>query len=348
MIDRRLLVLGGLAGLALPASGSAQPGGPPRPGGNQGGAPAGAGGNPGGGQPGNAGGTLGTRLGNQRTQPRDASRGQDTAQPRAQPPRISAMILSQSYRSSPGLTLANTGSDAALMARTFQQLRFDSVTVQSDGGAPETMARIATYLGTIDTNTIALLYMAGHGVEIGGENLLLLDGASSFLSLQTLVQLLQQRAGVTVLFLDACRNNPFGNVAAAISGRSLTRTMLSQDGNDIRIQTVGMDELRGAPRETLGRLRAFSLQGSQIKIVFSTDPANVAFDGARPGSRHSPFAEALARHLRQPISLDDIVALTTGDVVRATRRMQSPWSQGSIDRPIYLSWRRRRLQASYG
>ena len=39
--------------------------------------------------------------------------------------------------------------------------------------------------------------------------------------------------------------------------------------------------------------------------------------------------------------------VTTGDVVRATRRMQSPWSQGSIDRPIFLSWRRRRLQASY-
>ena len=88
-----------------------------------------------------------------------------------------------------------------------------------------------------------------------------------------------------------------------------------------------------------GRLRAFALQGSDIKIVFSTDPANVAFDGARPSSRNSPFAEALARHIRQPVSLDDIVALTTGDVVRATRRMQSPWSQGSIDRPIFLSGR---------
>ena len=63
-----------------------------------------------------------------------------------------------------------------------------------------------------------------------------------------------------------------------------------------------------------------------------------------PSSRNSPFAEALARHIRQPISLDDIVALTTGDVVRATRRMQSPWSQGSIDRPIFLSGRGRRVQ----
>ena len=345
MIDRRQLMIGGLAGLIAPASLQAQPGGP-RPGGA--GPPAGGGNNNAAGAqglPGGQGGTIGSRLGGQRQG--NSQQEQMPGQQTPQPPRISALILSQSYQSSPGLTLANTSRDAALMARAFQQLRFDSVTVQTDGGAPETLARLAAYLRTVDSNTIALLYVAGHGVEIGGENLLLLEGATSFLSLQMLVQLLQQRAGVTVLFLDACRNNPFGNVAAAMSGRRLTRTVMVQEGDDVRIQTVGMDELRGAPAETLGRLRAFALQGSQIKIVFSTDPANVAFDGARPGSRNSPFAEALARHIRQPMSLDDIVALTTGDVVRATRRIQSPWSQGSIDRPIFLSWRRRRLQRAY-
>lgn len=346
MIDRRQLLAGGLAGLIVPALAEAQPGPPPRPGGNQGGNAGATGGNPAGGQVGNNGG-LGSRIGPRAERRAGSQREQGTTRPDAQPPRISALILSQSYQSSPGLTLANTARDAALMARTFRQLRVDWITTQADGGAPETMTRIAAYLRTVDANTIALLYVAGHGVEIGGENLLLLDGGSSFLSLQALVQLLQQRAGVTVLFLDACRNNPFGNVAAAIAGRRLTRTIMAQEGDEIRIQTVAMDELRAAPAETLGRLRAFTLQGSQIKIVFSTDPANVAFDGARPSSRNSPFAEALARHLRQPVSLDDIVALTTGDVVRATRRMQSPWSQGSIDRPIYLSWQRRRLQGAY-
>ena len=350
MMDRRQLVIGGLAGLLTPALADAQqgrPGGPapaPPP------APAAGGGNnnPAGAAqnlPGAQSGEIGSRLGGQRQG--NMQQEQMPNPQRPQPPRISALILSQSYQSSPGLTLANTNRDAALIARAFQQLRFDSVTVQSDGGAPETMARIAAYLRTVDANTIALLYMAGHGVEIAGENLLLLEGGTSFLSLQTLVQLLQQRAGVTVLFLDACRNNPFGNVAAAVAGRSLSRTIFVQEGNEVRIQTVALDELRGAPAETLGRLRAFSLQGSQIKIVFSTDPANVAFDGARPSSRNSPFAEALARRIRQPISLDDIVALTTGDVVRATRRMQSPWSQGSIDRPIFLSGRGRRVETPF-
>ena len=341
MIDRRQLVIGGLAGLIAPALAHAQPGG--GPGGGPGGpGPGGAG--PGGGPQGNPGG-QGGQPGDRRDASRDQQGGQ--GQQQLQPPRINALILSQSYQASPGLTLANTTRDAALMARSFQRLRFDSVMLHSDGSAAETMARIAAYLRAIDTNTIALLYMAGHGVEIGGENLLLLEGGTSFLSLQALVQLLQQRAGVTILFLDACRNNPFSSVAAAVSGRRISRAVANPGEEQVRIQTVGLDELRAAPAQTLGRLRAFPLQGSQIKIVFSTDPANVAFDGARPGSRNSPFAEALARHIRQPVSLDDIVALTTGDVVRATRRMQSPWSQGSIDRPIFLSGRRRREQASF-
>jgi uncharacterized caspase-like protein len=264
-----------------------------------------------------------------------------------QPPRIDALVLSQSYQASPGLTLANTTRDAALIARSFQQLHFDSVTLHSDGSNALTMAHIAAYLRRIDANTIALIYLAGHGVEIGGENLLLLEGGATLLSLQALVLLLQQRAGVTILFLDACRNNPFGNVAAAISGGRVARAIQREQSEDVQIQTVRLDELRAAPNETLGRLRAFSLQGSGIKIVFSTDPANVALDGARPSSRNSPFAEALARHIRQPVSLDDIVAHTTGDVLRATRRVQSPWSQGSIDRPIFLSGRGRRQQAAF-
>ena len=141
----------------------------------------------------------------------------------------------------------------------------------------------------IDANTIALVYLAGHGVEIGGENLLLLEGGATFLSLQALVQLLQQRAGVTILFLDACRNNPFGNVAAAISGGRVARAIQPGQSGDVQIQTVRLDELRAAPNETLGRLRAFSLQGSGIKIVFSTDPANVALRRRPAGQPQQPL-----------------------------------------------------------
>jgi uncharacterized caspase-like protein len=334
MVDRRQVVLGGLAGLIAPAIARAQagPGGPAGPG-------------PASGPAGSALGTAGAT--GSRVQPRTTDRRDATTEPpsqtAAQPARIEALILSQSYQATPSFALANTTRDATLIARSFQRLRFDQVAVHSDGAPGDTIERIAFYLAGIDANTIALVYLAGHGLEIAGENLLMLEGGTAFLSLQALVQVLQQRAGITILFLDACRNNPFDRLAAG--GRVSRAVSLGQAG--VQLQTVSLDELRGASFDPPSRLRAFSLQGSGVKIVFSTDPANVAFDGARPSSRNSPFAQALARHIRDPVSLDDIISLTTGDVIRATRRVQSPWSQGSIDRPIFLSGWRRRRQGSF-
>lgn len=325
MIDRRYALLGGLAGLLAPAIAAAQGGG-------------GGGGGQGGG---NAGGAAGQDRIGERAGERSGFVPQQSIdvplQP--QPPRIRAFVVSQSYRSTPAYTLANTTRDAALIGRSFQHLNLDSVSALVDADPAQTMAGIASYLRTVDENTIAIVYVAGHGVEIGGENLLMLEGGTDFLSLQALVQALRERAGIAILFLDACRNNPLA--APPPADAQISRT-LTRDG--VRLQTANIEELRARAGGAAGRIRPFTLQGSGIRIIFSTDPANVAYDGVS-GSSNGPFAAALARFIRRPMSLDDIVSLTTGEVLRATRRRQSPWSQGSIDRPIYLSGPRRRLQS---
>jgi len=321
MIDRRHFVLGGLSGL-LGASAYAQGG----PGQGGGGTPQGPGPNP-------------------QERVSGGYRGDDSLQmdemPQPQPPRINAFIVSQSYRSTPNFTLANTTRDAALMSRAFQQMRFDSVAALVDADPQSTLTGIASWLRTVDSNTIALVYVAGHGIEIGGENLLMLEGANGFLSLQALVHALRERAGIAVLLLDACRNNP---LAADVGAGAVVSRTIGTRGSDLGLQTMSLDELRARSGGAPGRLRPFILQGSGIRIVFATDPANVAYDAVE-GSRNGPFARALARYIRRPISLDDIVSLTTGEVLRSTRRRQSPWSQGSIDRPIFLSGPRRRLQS---
>lgn len=324
MIDRRHVVLGGLAGALASAAARAQGGGGGG-GGGQGPAGPGAGG-------------LDDRARQDRI-PDIPMQDMDPL-PQPQPPRIRAFVVSQSYQSTPAYTLANTTRDAALVARSFQQLNLDAVSAMVDAGPDQTLAGIANYLHTVDANTIAMAYVAGHGLEIGGENLLMLEGGEAFLSLQAFVQALRERAGIAILFLDACRNNPL--TGAVPADAQVSRT-LARDG--VRLQTANLEELRARSRGQAGRIRAFTLQGSGIRIVFSTDPANVAYDGVS-GSRNGPFAEALARFIRRPVSLDDIISLTTGEVLRATRRRQSPWSQGSIDRPIYLSGPRRRLQSS--
>jgi len=324
VIERRHVLIGGLAGLIVPALARAQGGG----------GPGGPGPQP---QP------RPNEPELRRPDPLDQGQMQSMEQtgPVAQPPQIRALILSQSYRATPRFTLANTTGDAELIVRAFRRLDFDSVIHHGDGSPAETSARIAAYLDSLDPNTIALVYVAGHGVEIGGENLLLLEGAESFLSLQSLVQTMRQRAGVVILFLDACRNNPFG--AEDVARAQVSRAVSLEPADAVRLQTISLGELRaasGAP----GRLRPFQLQGSNIRIVFSTDPANVALDDVE-GSRNGPFATALARHIRRPYSLDDIISLTTGEVVRVTRRAQYPWSQGSIGRPIYFSGPNRRRRS---
>lgn len=340
MIGRRALLLGGVGGLLTCVVVRAQPAppqAPPRPG-PQGGVGASGGAN----QP--QAGPAGAETGSRVPRGNPGATGQIAAPRReVDPPRLNALVISQSYAASPQLALANTARDAALIARTFRDLRFDRVTAIDRGSVQELLAQIQTYLDTLDRNTIAIVYAAGHGAEIGGENLLLLDDGTGFLSLQALLEVLQARAGVTVLFLDACRNNPLAG--RIVPGASLTRAVTRQSSR-VALQTLSLGEVQTRGSAGSPSLRPFSLQGHGVRIVFSTDPANFALDGARPNSRNSPFAAALARRLRTQLSLDDMISLATGDVIRATRGVQSPWSQGSIDRPIFLSGPRRRAQGS--
>lgn len=341
MIDRRTLLVGSLAGLALPNLAKAQPPG----GGGGGGQPPGGGGGTGG-APAGGGGGFASRLNQNEAQRQgrqdQAGRQMPEGMPQPQPPRIQSLILSQNYRDT-AFALPNVANDALLMAQSFRRLAFDGVAVHADGGAPETARQVSDYLRNIDGNTIAILYAAGHGIEVNGENLLRL-GNGSYLSLQSLVQVLQARAGVTILFLDACRRAPAQVAPMRADALTVVRADPGEPDQVVRLQTVEMEAQRRSAAADVGPLGPFWVQGSGIRIVFSTDPANVALDGVRPDSRYSPFAQSLARRIREPVSLDDIIALTTGDVLRATRRAQSPWSQGSIGRPIFLSGRRRRTQ----
>jgi uncharacterized caspase-like protein len=249
---------------------------------------------------------------------------------------VHALILSQSYAGNPSIALPNTARDARLIADSFRRLGFQRTTIIGDGPTQDILSNVNTFLGQLDQQKIAVFYLAGHGIELAGENLFMLSDGASYISLQALVQTLQECAGVTVLFLDACRNNP-----AAIGGSEarLARAVPVRQADAARAQLdiVPVQFVRAAEAQVRPGLRAFALPGSGVKIVFSTDPGNVAFDGATVTSRNSPFAKALARRLRDRVSIDDVVSLTTGDVLAATGRRQAPWSQGSLDRPIYLS-----------
>ena len=118
---------------------------------------------------------------------------------------------------------------------------------------------------------------------------------------------MEREAPTNILFLDACRNNPLArNLAGAMGTRSAV----------------------------IGRGLAAVESGAGTLISFSTQPGNVALDGA---GRNSPFAGALVKHLSS--SQDDlgsILIAVRNDVMEKTERKQVPWEHSAMTRRFYF------------
>ena len=114
-------------------------------------------------------------------------------------------------------------------------------------------------------------------------------------------RIMEQQTNTNILFLDACRDNPLA--------RNLSRGM-------------------GTRSTDVGRGLARIESGVGTLISFSTQPGNVALDGA---GRNSPFAGALVKQLAS--STDDLGAMlitVRNDVMKETQRKQVPWENSAL------------------
>jgi TPR repeat protein len=106
------------------------------------------------------------------------------------------------------------------------------------------------------------------------------------------------------VFLDACRDNPFGGT------RSSTAPVVGR----------GLAAIQSDP----GTL-----------IAFATQPDNTASDGS---GRNSPFTEALLKRIVRPgTDMADVLRRVTRDVVSATKGEQVPWNHSSLTESLVLS-----------
>jgi uncharacterized caspase-like protein len=249
------------------------------------------------------------------------------------------LVVAISYRgAASGLALGNTLNDGALIESQLRRLNFRSVQRIDDANEAAFRQTINQYIARLSGNDIAFIYIASHGVQIGGQNYLLLNDGLTFVSILSVIRLARAATDTVVLLLDACRNNPFERLPAAARG---VRAMAARGqpgatrSSDAAVTFVSERLITEAAK--LQRLGVFELQGTGIRIVFATDPNNFAADYVTSGDRNSPFANAIARRIVERRSLDDVISLATGDVVKATGGTQSPWSQGSIGRPIFLA-----------
>ena len=152
---------------------------------------------------------------------------------------------------------------------------------------------------------VVLLYYAGHGFQVSGQNYLVPvdaqlssvnDLSDQTVPLADILAAMQNSPGLKLVFLDACRDNPFG---------------------------VGLDDVPGA-----GSGLARVSTAADFMFVYATQPDNVAYDGT---GRNSFFTEAMLNHIYTPGQ--DISEMTTNvrrDVLAATGGRQIPWENSSL------------------
>jgi uncharacterized caspase-like protein len=163
---------------------------------------------------------------------------------------------------------------------------------------------------------LAVLFYAGHGVQVDGHNYLIPTDAKlkrradldfELIDSDRVIASLESGAKATVVFLDACRDNP------------LAANLLAQ-GDRGGFLSRGL-----APQATAS---------SGALIAFSTAPGRVASDGA---GRNSPFTTALLRNMLTPgLEIKSLMTRVRSEVAAATHDAQIPWDTESLRTDVYL------------
>lgn len=136
--------------------------------------------------------------------------------------RLALVIGNDSYVGSP---LVNARTDARTMAQALRRLAFD-VTAIEDGSRASMWSALRAFSGRLTASDLALVFYAGHGVQVEGNNYLIpvdFKGRSEeevrFNAISSNeVERALQRARIGVLVLDACRNNPFSGERSGSGG----------------------------------------------------------------------------------------------------------------------------------
>jgi TPR repeat protein len=210
--------------------------------------------------------------------------------------------------------LANPRNDATAVAEVLKELDF-KVALGTDLRIQEMEDVLNRFEGDIYDSDTALFFFAGHGIQVKGQNYLIPVDAEikqeihlrrRTFSLTKILGTMEQNAKNTLIFLDACRDNPF------------TRSYLANVRDEERARSLVRSGLAGITLEA----------NRSSFIAYATSPDTVAFDGT---GLHSPFTEGLLAHIRAPnISISDMMIEVRKSVLRATNNRQRPWDQSAL------------------
>ncbi|MDB5576248.1 MAG: hypothetical protein JWR80_1424 [Bradyrhizobium sp.] len=205
--------------------------------------------------------------------------------------------------------LANPANDAAAVAAMFKSAGFDAVDTKLNLTANELRKALREFGNKSRNADMAVVYYAGHGIELDGNNYLIpvdatldtdADVLDETLPLDRILFAVEPARKLRLVILDACRDNPFA--------RAMKRTTAS------RAIGRGLAKVEPSSPNTM--------------IAFAAKAGSTASDG---DSTNSPFATALIDHLAKPgLDLRKAFGFVRDDVLKATNNSQEPFIYGSL------------------
>jgi peptidoglycan hydrolase-like protein with peptidoglycan-binding domain len=229
--------------------------------------------------------------------------------------RVAFVVGNGAYRNVPALP--NPSVDAKSMARLLRNAGFD-VVEGSNLTRDKMTEKLLDFGKKAEGADVALFFYAGHGIAVNGTNYLLPVDADlksemdvklgAAINVDLTLEQTMGDAKVKLVFLDACRDNPF---AAKIRSARATRS--------VNVQT-GLAEMKS---------------GEGTLIAFATGPGQTALDGE--AGTNSPFTRALLANIAQPgVEIQQAMTKVRAQVNEETSKNQLPWGHTNLIGSVYL------------
>ena len=228
-------------------------------------------------------------------------------QPASAEKRVALVLGNSNYKNA--AVLPNPVNDAAAVAATLKRAGFDIVDSRLDLSAADMRRALRDFADQARDSDLAVVYYAGHGIEIDGTNYLIPTDATlqrdtdiydEAFSLDRVLLMIEPARQLRLVIVDACRNNPFAEtMKRTVSSRTVSR---------------GLARIEPTTTNTL--------------VAFAAKAGLTALDG---NSKNSPYATALVKHIATPgLDVRRAFGFIRDDVLQATGNRQEPYVYGSL------------------
>jgi hypothetical protein len=230
--------------------------------------------------------------------------------------RVAFVVGNGAYRNV--ATLPNPAIDAKSMAKLLRSVGFD-VVEGANLTRDKMTERLLEFGKKAEGADVALFFYAGHGIAVNGTNYLLPVDADlksemdvklgSAINIDVTLEQTMADAKVKLVFLDACRDNPF---ASRIRSAKATRSVSVESG--------------------LAEMKS----GEGTLIAFATGPGQTALDGEV--GTNSPFTRALLANIAAPgVEIQQAMTKVRAQVNEETDKNQLPWGHTNLIGSVYLN-----------